>query len=95
MNMLIELINRGEIPKRLKGLPWKGSRSLIAARGFKSLFLRPSYLGESIRITIKKKWTSNWRYDKMLKLLIFLIEYTIKKKDKKIKTMLDNREWTW
>ena len=31
---------RGEIPKRLKGLPWKGSRSLIAARGFKSLFLR-------------------------------------------------------
>ena len=30
----------GEIPKRLKGLPWKGSRSLIAARGFKSLFLR-------------------------------------------------------
>ena len=31
---------RGEIPKRLKGLPWKGSRPLIAARGFKSLFLR-------------------------------------------------------
>ena len=31
---------RGEIPKRPKGLPWKGSRSLIAARGFKSLFLR-------------------------------------------------------
>ena len=30
----------GEIPKRLKGLPWKGSRSLIAARGFKSLLLR-------------------------------------------------------
>ena len=30
----------GEIPKRLKGLPWKGSRSLVAARGFKSLFLR-------------------------------------------------------
>ena len=24
---------RGEIPKRLKGLPWKGSRPLIAARG--------------------------------------------------------------
>ena len=30
----------GEIPKWPKGLPWKGSRSLIAARGFKSLFLR-------------------------------------------------------
>jgi hypothetical protein len=33
----------GEIPKRLKGLPWKGSRSLIAARGFKSLFLRSTF----------------------------------------------------
>ena len=30
----------GEVPKRLKGLPWKGSRSLVAARGFKSLLLR-------------------------------------------------------
>jgi hypothetical protein len=27
-------------PRWLKGLPWKGSRSLIAARGFKSLLLR-------------------------------------------------------
>ena len=27
-------------PSWPKGLPWKGSRSLIAARGFKSLFLR-------------------------------------------------------
>ena len=27
-------------PSWLKGLPWKGSRSLIAARGFKSLLLR-------------------------------------------------------
>ena len=39
----------GEIPKRLKGLPWKGSRSLIAARGFKSLFLRFENLRESMR----------------------------------------------
>ena len=30
----------GEVPKWLKGLPWKGSRSLVAARGFKSLLLR-------------------------------------------------------
>ena len=37
----------GEVPKWLKGLPWKGSRSLIAARGFKSLFLR-SLNGEII-----------------------------------------------
>ena len=36
--IIIQVI--GEVPKRLKGLPWKGSRSLIAARGFKSLFLR-------------------------------------------------------
>ncbi len=32
--------NFGEVPKRLKGLPWKGSRSLIAVRGFKSRLLR-------------------------------------------------------
>ena len=30
----------GEVPKRLKGHPWKGCRSLTAARGFKSLLLR-------------------------------------------------------
>ena len=30
----------GEVPKWLKGLAWKVSRSLIAARGFKSLLLR-------------------------------------------------------
>ena len=40
-NIICSRLKRyGEIPKRLKGLPWKGSRSLIAARGFKSLFLR-------------------------------------------------------
>ncbi len=32
--------NVEKYPSRLKGLPWKGSRSLIAARGFKSLLLR-------------------------------------------------------
>ena len=32
----------GEVPKWLKGLAWKVSRSLIAARGFKSLLLRLS-----------------------------------------------------
>ena len=32
--------NFGEVPKWLKGLAWKVSRSLIAARGFKSLLLR-------------------------------------------------------
>ena len=37
----------GEVPKWLKGLPWKGSRSLIAARGFKSHFLRLIILDSS------------------------------------------------
>ena len=32
--------NVEKYPSWLKGLPWKGSRSLIAARGFKSLLLR-------------------------------------------------------
>ena len=40
----------GEVPKRLKGHPWKGCRSLIAARGFKSLLLRLQFL---IRIAQK------------------------------------------
>ena len=31
---------RAEVPKWLKGLPWKGSRSLVTVRGFKSLLLR-------------------------------------------------------
>jgi hypothetical protein len=39
---MIELMisTLGEVPKWLKGLAWKVSRSLIAARGFKSLLLR-------------------------------------------------------
>ena len=37
---ILSNIQSGEVPKWLKGLPWKGSRSLIAARGFKSLLLR-------------------------------------------------------
>ena len=38
-----------EVPKRLKGLPWKGSRSLVAARGFKSLLLRSAFERDKIR----------------------------------------------
>ena len=49
MNVLSIVINQlgllGEVPKRLKGLPWKGSRSLIAARGFKSHLLRTASKG--------------------------------------------------
>ena len=39
-------------PSWPKGLPWKGSRSLTAARGFKSLLLRS--LEESRKIKKKK-----------------------------------------
>ena len=47
-----------EVPKWLKGLPWKGSRSLTAAQGFKSLLLR-SAKAESTLITEQhdQPWT--------------------------------------
>ena len=35
-------------PSWPKGLPWKGSRSFIAARGFKSLFLRLWYIDSKL-----------------------------------------------
>ena len=41
-------------PSWLKGLPWKGSRSLIAARGFKSLLLR-SFLKKKVKKLDKAK----------------------------------------
>ncbi len=37
-------------PSWPKGLPWKGSRSLIAARGFKSLLLRSSVLLSGVKM---------------------------------------------
>ena len=40
MHKTIEQSCVEKYPSWPKGLPWKGSRSLIAARGFKSLFLR-------------------------------------------------------
>ena len=49
----------GEIPKRLKGLHWKGSRSLIAARGFKSLFLR--FRLTDVDKKVKKVVDKNWQ----------------------------------
>ena len=50
----------GEVPKWLKGLPWKGSRSLIAARGFKSLLLR---FKTSLK-TFEKVLKSCWQHQK-------------------------------
>ena len=35
--------NLEKYPSWPKGLPWKGSRSLVAARGFKSLLLRSAF----------------------------------------------------
>ena len=55
-------------PSWPKGLPWKGSRSLIAARGFKSLLLRHFYQIRSwkkLRKKMKKYLTSLKRCDKI------------------------------
>ena len=50
-------------PSWPKGLPWKGSRSLIAARGFKSLLLRLNLK------RFKKLLTMARDYDIVIKLL--------------------------
>ena len=44
-------------PSWLKGLPWKGSRSLVAARGFKSLFLRFLFAEKQLEKKLKKLLT--------------------------------------
>src|SRR5699024_10822138 len=63
---IVSYSNRGEIPKWLKGLPWKGSRSLIAARGFKSLFLRYFFARKTNeKINLKKLLTNRRQYDKI------------------------------
>ena len=59
----------GEVLKRLKRHPWKGCRSLIAARGFKSLLLRlvfskntgRSYLVFWPRTLITKQHMQPWK----------------------------------
>ena len=40
LNKYLDLAHVEKYPRWLKGHPWKGCRSLIAARGFKSLLLR-------------------------------------------------------
>ena len=58
----------GEVPKWLKGFAWKADRSLIAARGFKSLLLRHFYQIRSwkkLRKKMKKYLTSLKRCDKI------------------------------
>ena len=54
----------GEVPKRLKGLAWKVSRSLIAAQGFKSLLLRCEYNRKKKFLTFSRE---NARIYRMLK----------------------------
>ena len=64
----------GEIPKRLKGLPWKGSRSLIAARGFKSLFLRSNFYEKEISKKKKKLLTKFARRVNLTKLTRYKVD---------------------
>ena len=45
-------MNSEKYPSWPKGLPWKGSRSLVAAPGFKSLLLRSRNPLESRKIEI-------------------------------------------
>ena len=62
-----KLFQHGEVPKWLKGLPWKGSRSLVAARGFKSLLLRFFLSVEKWRKKLKKLLTKLERFDRIYK----------------------------
>ena len=90
-----------EVPKRLKGLPWKGSRSLVAARGFKSLLLRlfKTEFRKGIftswkttlkcRKRMKKFLTSENENDKLLRLI------REKRQRKRIEKILDKRKSLW
>ena len=73
-------------PSWPKGLPWKGSRSLIAARGFKSLLLR-SFLKKKA----KKFLTKQKSYDKIEKLLK---RTNVENSLKKLKKVLDKLKTT-
>ena len=59
-----------EVPKWLKGLPWKGSRSLVAARGFKSLLLRFNLWRKNFFKKLKKFLTNRKRCDRINELLL-------------------------
>ena len=48
--------NLEKYPRWLKGHPWKGCRSLIAARGFKSLLLRSIWWWESFDSNVTDTW---------------------------------------
>jgi hypothetical protein len=55
-------------PSWLKGLPWKGSRSLIAARGFKSLLLRSQLSEKQQEKSWKKLLTDGKNHGKIIEL---------------------------
>ena len=86
-------------PSWPKGLPWKGSRSLVAARGVKSLLLR-YFLNEKVHIEnsgrkIKKFLTEGSGCDNLLKLTCEgeqLPEQTAKRKIKKFLTSEKQRD---
>ena len=93
----------GEVPKRLKGHPWKGCRSLIAARGFKSLLLRSLdrhifWVVETIQKKSKKvvdktvdtRYTNQADCESETKR-----EQPLRKKQKKNKKVVDKRLTVW
>ena len=49
----------GEVPKWSKGLPWKGSRSLVAAQGFESLLLRSADRLSAVSTLITEQYIPN------------------------------------
>ena len=84
----MQITNLGRLekyPSWPKGLPWKGSRSLIAARGFKSLLLR------FFQKRKKKFLTKQKRYDKIEKLLK---RTGVEKSFEEIKKVLDKLKTT-
>ena len=81
----------GEIPKRPKGLPWKGSRSGEPARGFKSLFLRSKRWNEP---TWSTKWFVSFFCPKKT-LYRLLCKQLLKTFLKKYKKAVDKSEMLW
>ena len=84
---LLRLLTLGEVPKWLKGLPWKGSRSLIAMRGFKSHLLRLDF-NKLEKSFLKSCWQAT----------SYMIRYntlTAKKLlNKRLSANMNNDNWT-
>ena len=73
--------NHGEVPKRLKGLPWKGSRRLVPVHGFKSHLLRLRKAADRIRFCC---FSHDWNPRKNYILCLIIRGKHKRKKIKKI-----------